>query len=257
MMNRIARVGISAAALAAVSLSASCTQQQEALIIVAALPVSPEADGASCSAGDSASGAFLSRGVADISFNTGYAAAFSVLNNLSQTTAAGTNTGIEASEMKLIDAVVELSTPANPELTAGLDSSVTRFSVPLATSSFSGQETYSTFVFVPEANISQIAAAMSAGGVDSTTMELSVIFRAQRSSNAGAGKSGIVESRSFELPVDLCNGCLRDNSTCADASDANPSIGSGGACGNAQGFGNSVVSACCDADASNDAAAGC
>lgn len=256
MMKQLAQLGFMGAALAAISLGAACTQDQESLIIERALFIEPSMDGLSCVAsGDSDTG--LSLDVLDVSFDTGYASAYTVLNNLQPTTTSGNNSGVEASEMKLTDVVVELSTPANPEIASNIsDQSLVRFSTPIGSASFSGQETYTTFVVIPAANIAAIREQMAAAGLESTTMIVSTTFRALRSSNSGIGDSGVVESRSFELPVNVCFNCLRScqdlgaGGTCNETSCLDSNVGSGGVCGNAQTYATSP--ACCDGDTTND-----
>lgn len=256
MLNRIAQLGIFGVLVAGAVSLPSCAADQESLIITSALFIQQAEDG-SCAA----AGTELSRDVLDVSFNTGYTAAFAVLNNLTLTSSAGTNTGIEASEMKLIDVIVELSMPSNPEIISAVtatEPALTRFSTPIATVSFVGQEEYTTFVVVPPESITGIGAEMAANGVSSTTMIMSVIFRAHRSSNAGLGDSGVVESRSFELPITVCSGtsCLRNCPGVADGScsveecGSGVLIGSGGVCGNAQSY--LTAPLCCDGDPSND-----
>jgi hypothetical protein len=255
MLNRTAQLGFfGVLAMGALSLP-SCTADQEALLVTNAFVIE-QTDEGFCAAGST----ILSRDVLDVSFNTGYTAAFSVLNNLTQT-GVDTNSGVEGSEMKLTDVIVELSMPSNPEIISGvtaMEPALTRFSTPIATTSFSGQELYTTFVVVPPESITAIGAEMVSSGVGSTTMIMSVIFRAQRSSNSGAGDSGIVESRSFELPINVCAGtdCLRncpgvsDGSCSIDECNSGVLIGSGGVCGNAQSYATAPL--CCDGNPSND-----
>lgn len=237
----------SAALAAACSLFSGCGGDQEAILITHAVPVSEEcvADPTSMvrSAGD----------VVDVSFtNTGFVAALVVVNNLTQTGATGTNSGIEASEMKVTDAIVDLSMPSNPAIIDAVrlqDASFVNFSLPLASNSFVGQESIAVFVSVPPSTLQAIAGQMQNAGVDRAQMIMSTSIRAQRASNSS--KSGIIESRTFEYPVEVCLGCLRacepqadDPTACtADVCTNEPDYVAGGSCGNAQT--KAVLPECC------------
>jgi hypothetical protein len=258
MLNRIAHLGILCGLLIGTASMAGCTADQEALIVERALAITPGDDGLACTVEDDGETG-LSRDVLDASFASGYAAAFTVKNNLNQTTVTGTNSGVEASEMKLTDVIVELTMPSDPDVISGvasMDGALTKFSVPIGSSSFSGQDTYSSFVVVPAESISAIGAQMAASGVTDTTMIMSVVYRALRSSNTGVGQSGVVESRSFELPITVCLGCLRScvgvgSGGCTqEECDSGQFLGAGGVCGNAQTY--SVQPLCCDGDPEND-----
>ncbi len=233
---------IRAAGVAMLCLSASaCVEDQEALIVTHAIPFN---EGEACTA-DPTNTIHLAADVLDVSFDTGYTASFAVRNNLLLTGTDGTNTGTEASEMKLTEAIVTLSLPGNANIQGALDamdSTFLTYSQPLATESFNGGDVISPFVFIPNSTVEQLRNQMAAAQAQRIQMEMSVQFRALRSSNAS--RTGVVESRSFELPIELCMGCLRqcastvtssDQELCSQAACDNGLLpAGGGVCGNAQ-----------------------
>lgn len=244
---------LSAGALA----SSGCVQEEESLIITQANSLSNSDDGA-CSSDTSATP--LGVDVLDVSFGTGYVASFTLANQLPTRTS---NNGISDNELKVTSVDVRLDTPQDPSIIAAVDPAFVEFNTPVATNSLAPGSSLPYVVEVPASAMDAIGAAVgNAVGTDtSLTMTMTVTFRALRAANVYGNGLGEIESRSFTLPIKICAGCLLeclptevtttnsmgDDETvdvCTIENCLNaPTIGAGGACGNAQT--NPVNPPCC------------
>lgn len=268
-MRRLIRLSSAIALAGSLLAIPGCVGDQESIIILRAIPLGGD-DGTDCTA-DPDGDVSLAGGVVDVSFTTGYKAAFALLNNLQETGVNGTNQGTEASEMKLTEAIVEISFPGNSTIGGAVEAqepTLVRYSAPLATNSWNGGDTIAPFVDIPPATLAAVGTQMEAQGITDLQMVMSVQFRAERSSNSGIGKSGVVESRSFEFPIDVCIGCLRacvptpltttdandeevTDELCSAASCQADAVWVGGACRNAQD--RAVFPPCCAGETDSSA----
>lgn len=243
MVNRIGFVAGSALVCLAV-LSSGCARQEESIIVEKALPLT-----APCSVASSGSGNVYSpRGIVDLSFDTGFMAAFLVVNNLQQQGNQNTSSGVETSEMHLTSVDVVLDMPQDSAVISdaeSVDGALTQYNQILASTSFDAQDTIEALVEVPEASLDALRDSISARYSDDVrlTMTMNVTFHAVRASNTGVNDFGEIDAREFTYPVDLCFDCLRDCS-CGDPDcESDMDIGSG-VCGYAQS--DTIIPASCN-----------
>lgn len=214
-------------------LASSCARQEEHLIVESAALVE-----APCNI-STAPGSLRGRGFVDVSFDTGYFAAFTLRNNLVLQGADNSSTGVEPSEMHLTSVDVVLDMPQDPSIisaVAATDPALVEYNQILASSSFNGQDTISTFVEIPAATFDGLRDAISARYTDDVrlTMTMGVTFHALRASNKGVNDFGEVDAREFTLPIEVCFNCLRDCEGCGAGCDTDMDVGASGICGSAQ-----------------------
>jgi hypothetical protein len=147
-------------------------------------------------------------------------------------------TGTDASEVQLTGVEVWYRFP---QIEAGLPDELSSFSPPLATDSLPGGGRAAIIVEVinpVQAQSIYDFVVESQGGVfpGSITLEVTVVFTAERSGNSKGGV-GEIESRDYTFPIRLCVGCLVTCSTC-EGGECPPNPEDlewiGGVCGNAQ-----------------------
>src|SRR5690606_739022 len=117
------------------------------------------------------------------------------------------------------------------------DPALVNFSVPLQTQSLPGGGELGMNIRI----VSQATAVALLPEVESfpagTTLTLlaDIVIRARRSGNV-RGNIGIIESRSFQFPIDLCVGCLYSCANCVTTPCPDPTTDAlaGFLCGNAQ-----------------------
>lgn len=227
--------------------AASCADQQEALIISGAVPLSTDDTGA-CVPGEAGTGTGLVQGVLDVSFGTSYLLGVVLVNQL--TAEEGANAGVDTSEMQIQDADISLSIPQAPEIIeaiAATDESLVSFTLPLATDSLPAASSKTITMEVVPAETSEALAAEMMAQLEpgqTVTLMVDIVVEAERSGNT-AGNIGVVESRDYRFPISLCAGCLIDCSTCPMGQcPVEATNYAGGACGNAQDF--SLVPSGCE-----------
>ena len=195
----------------ALTLIAGCAPNQEAVYVV----------GAQARAGDDctlAPDTYINRGNVDLSFSTGYTAAFQILNNLQMQQAGSTNNGIDNSEVQMRDVDVKLSFPQDPQVAVDVANAgiPLEFNQILASTSLPAQTRGTAFVEIPDVTLDAIGQSIGSRlGTDvRLDMLLEVEFHARRSANDGLNDAGIIDVRPFTLPVEICFACLRDCTGC-------------------------------------------
>jgi hypothetical protein len=224
-------------------LTSGCARQEESIIVDKAITLT-----APCSVADG-SDTYSPRGVVDISFDTGFMAAFLLVNNLQQQGAENSSTGVEPSEMHLTSVDVRLDMPQDSAVISdvnSVDGALVEYNQILASTSFDAQDTIEALVEVPEASFDALRNSISARYADDVrlTMTMNVTFHAVRASNKGVNDFGEIDAREFTYPVDLCFNCLRDCS-CGDPDCATDMDVGTGVCGYAQG--QTITPLSCDA----------
>jgi hypothetical protein len=214
------KTSLVAASLLGGLLLTGCAEQEEALIFLHA-PAWPDAeDGGfkSCSV-DPASDTYLPRGLLDISFYSAYDMPGIIFNNLLPTAASDNSSGIPNAEVQMIDADVRLAMPQAEDVIDGVeaqDEALVKFSVNMASNSIEAGERHGILVEVvtpetTEALEGQVLGAYGSG----VKIELlaNVVINAKRAGGSG-GKLGLIQTREFTFPIDLCHGCLRSCLAC-------------------------------------------
>lgn len=218
-----------------VATSGGCAREQETILIERAIAMEGQ-----CLA-DPTVVTSLSRGTLDVVYGLGYELALHVTNQAEAVDAGARNSGRDDYEVQIEDAVVELSAPQAPELIDALraaDPALVEFSVELAGSSLGGGGELGVIVPVVSqaATVALRDTAASMGLGSNLTIMADVVVRARRSGNV-RGRLGLLESRAFQFPIDLCADCLF---TCANCEEGQcPAPGeetelTGFLCGNAQ-----------------------
>lgn len=208
----------------------SCVQDQEFLIIEHAVPFASD-----CSL-DSSSDVYSGQLVTDVYFSGEIHLGISVANLASPY--AGSNTGIDDSEIVLETAEVSLSF-------SGGGVAGGAFEAPIPSISLSGGDTAPVVIRIPTDVVDSLNATMSGLGPGShETLVADIIVKGRKAGaiSPGTGKLGAVESRSFTFPIDVCYQCLADCTTCAGQVcpavgqvDAWYAAGENAACGGPQG----------------------
>jgi hypothetical protein len=233
---------VGALASAAALLTGGCVEDQEVLIVLGA-PGWQATMAGGCLVNPS-SDVFLSFGVLDLycanpdarcqMLAPSYWIPVALQNNL---TASMDNAS--TSELQLKDVEVIYSIPQDEALLDGLEGQ-RHFTLPLATDSLppgSPKGLVIEAVNTTQAGLlyEQIAAAHPEGFSD-VTLIVTLIFHAERT--ATSGDFGTVESRDFEFPIKMCEGCLFSCSSCEDGvcpqTDPAELVWTGGVCGNSQ-----------------------
>jgi hypothetical protein len=219
--------------------SAGCAGDQESLIVTHA-PAWPSNGECVVEAGQSAG---MLGGTLDLEFATPYLMPAVLLNQLQTQQGATRSTGIDNSEVQLRSVDVELELPQAPELIEGLrevDDALVEFRVPLATVSIPGGARHGVAVeVVPRPTAIVLGEDLarfqpstpSAPGASAVLRLLAnVTFNASYTS----GRAGMIASREFSFPIDICVGCMIDCSGCPNRVCPAEPIWTGFICGNAQ-----------------------
>ncbi len=224
--------------------TAACADNQEA-ILIEHVPFWPgdEVDGvvdAVCAV-DPATDIVRLRGSYDVSFGTPYWMPAVVVNNLLGTAAGSSPTGIDDSEISLVDAVVKLDMPQAPDIITDIraqNKALVSFKYTLQSVSIEASEKQGILVeIVPEATAEALATAVQAGFEPGTVLELTAEVKVRANRTASGSQLAQLESRPFVYPIDMGFGTLRSCELCVD--DVCPAATTdwqGGVCGNAQDF---------------------
>ena len=217
-----------------------CADNEEALIVLHA--AAWEAAG-ECRV-DAGNDNTLPRGIADVSLGTGYLAPLVLLNQLPSQPAATNNSGIDNAEVQLRSVEVDLSMPQAPQVIDAVEAqneAFVSFEQVLASDSLSPGARHGTLVEV----ITSPAAAALSGAIEDAfpdqpdvrlVLEAKIVFRGLQTGNT-VGNLSDVEAREYIFPIEVCNECLIDCSSCMMGS-CPTSIDDvvGGICGNIQDF---------------------
>ena len=217
LSSRLARAGL-LAGLMTLTAGTACVQEQDFLIIKNAVWFDT-----SCVLSTSANPPLLVN--VDVKFDSDIAMGFVISNT--QTQNQNSNTGIDDTEIQLEGAEVTLSF-------SGGAVSPSSFEVPIPTDSISGGGETAALIHLPSEISQSLRATMSAlpaGSVEHLEME--VIFTGHKAGQVGNTKIGLVESRPFTFPFEICYGCL-ENCDCGTCPTETEWEGSEGSCGFAQ-----------------------
>lgn len=213
--SRLARAGL-LAGLMTLTAGVACVQDQDFLIVERALFF----DGRDSCVLTGSEPTPLAMSV-DVSFGGPIGMGFLVTNE--QTPNAGSNTGIDDTEVFMETAEVTLS------FTGGGVSTNT-FEVPIPTNSIPGGESEIFLIQIPadvSASVSETMAGLPAGTVE--FLEMEVIFKGRRTGQVGGTKLGVVETRPYTFPFQICYGCLQ---TCLPAEECGGVEGDAPVCPN-------------------------
>lgn len=211
LIQRIVR--LSTLGALALGMLQGCADEQESLIVRGAVGfdnmciIQPQ-------------GIFLARGTLDASFGTPYSAGIILANQLQPQ--MSNNSGTDNSELKLVEADVDLSIPQAPQILANLqarDPSFVSFTQPLPTNSLQGGSEVSVLVDVITAAASRALAEEIAAAFSEPveiTVVADIVFHAERTGNS-VGKVGDIEARSYSFPIDVGLGNLISCATCENA----------------------------------------
>jgi hypothetical protein len=114
----------------------------------------------------------------------------------------GSNTGIDDTEVFMETAEVTLS------FTGGGVSGNT-FEVPIPTNSIPGGESEIFLIQIPADVASSLRTTMAglpAGSIE--FLEMEVVFKGRRNGQVGGSKIGVVETRPYSFPFQICHACL-------------------------------------------------
>lgn len=244
-MARISRLFLGLATALSATATGACVDNQEALIVRHAVAwPSSEENGVvvgSCTI-DPNSDTTLGGGLLDVKYGTDYLAPLVIENNLAPRSAEDSPNGIDDSELRILEAEVELTTPQVPDIAGSLDSSLTSFVVPLQSYSLTGgQQAGVGVTAIPAATTMAMADAVKAAlATPGTSVQAlaTITIRGERA--VKGGKYNEIQAREFVFPIDLCYGCLPSCAACDTAGLECPSFDAtaleGGVCGNAQDF---------------------
>jgi hypothetical protein len=223
-----------ALALFSTLLATACADNQESLLVLRAPAWTSEDCVVDAGQTDS-----LPFGTLDVTMATGYLMPAVLLNNLAKQTK--NNAGVVTNEIQLTDVDVDLSAPQAPELidaVSAMDDSYVSFNVQLSTDSLLPQAKEGVLVEVipqPTAKVLRDLLPGMYGPEAKVTVVATAVFHATRSGNT-SGKIGIIDARDFKFPVEVCQGCLVDCTSCPEEITCPDSTAMfvGGLCGNAQ-----------------------
>ena len=250
-MARISRLSLGLLTALSATATGACVDNQEALIVrqAVAWPSSEEngVEVGDCVADPNAD-LLLPRGLLDVSFGTGYLAPLVVSNNMAPRAADDSPNGIDDSEIRLLEAEVELTIPQAPEIADALtasDPTLTNFIVPLQSYSLAGGQDNGLLIPVISSAAAQSMAGAVQAGVGGATAYMqalaTITIHGERA--VKGGKYNEIQAREFVFPIDLCYGCLRSCRACIENGVAcpenllDPSVPfEGGVCLNAQDF---------------------
>lgn len=192
-----------------------CAREQESLLVVRA-PSWP--DDGQCVI-DAEEDSTMISGVLDVAYGTQYLLPLEVANQAVARDPEATSSQTDDAELQIQDALVELEIPQAPDVIEALrarDPALVEFSVPLQTISVPGGGSAGVGVpVVSQATSVALRDELGTPGGVRLTMVANVVVRARRSGNI-VGKVGLVPSRSFSFPIDLCNDCLFTCGSCQD-----------------------------------------
>lgn len=182
-------------------------------------------------------------GILDLAYGTEYLLPLELSNRSVSRDPEMTSSQVDDAELQVQDALVELEIPQAPDVIDALrarDPALVEFSVPLQTLSVSGSESVGIGVpVVSQASSLALREQVASRGGIQLTLLANVVIRARRSGNV-VGNVGLISSRSFAYPIDLCNDCLFtcapcEGGVCPEGFDlAGGSALAGFICGNAQ-----------------------
>lgn len=195
--------GACAVALLVASASTGCAGEQEALIVLHAVAAESNDQGG-CTF-DAGNGVELVRGLLDVQGGTSYLLAPVLFNQLPSQGQNATNSGIDDSEVQLLSVDVSLSLPSDIADQLSGDVSLSH-SPPLATNSISPGEQFSAVIEVVPADLTQELAGILTPD-DDVTIVADIVYHAARTGNT-RGSVGMIDSRNYSFPIQLCVGCL-------------------------------------------------
>lgn len=236
------KTSLVAASLFAGLLLTGCAEQEEALLFLHT-PMWPDGEekGTLACTADESSDEHLLRGFLDISFYSAYALPGVLQNNLLTTNAADNNSGIENGEVQIVDADVRLGMPQAPEIIdaiEGQNEALVKFTVNVASDSIPAGERYGIIAEVVTPETTEALEAQILSRFDpEVRIELlaNVVVNAKRT-GGNSGKLGMIKTREYTYPIELCYGCLTTCMSCpGNVCPPEGAIGwYGGVCGNAQ-----------------------
>lgn len=234
LSSRFVRVSLFAG-LAALTAGSACVQDQDFLIVDRAIWFNGR-DNCGLSGSEDTPLAMA----VDVKFDTRIGMAFLVINN--QTPNPNSNTGIDDSEILIESADVMLSFSGGALSGAAFEAQVPTNSIP-------GGESQTFLIQVPATVSESLRATMQ--GLPSTayeTLEMEVVFKGRKNGQVGKNsKLGVVETRPYIYPFEVCYGCLeycQTEANCDDPSILCPTETEwDGSCGFAQGV--SIVHPSC------------
>lgn len=195
LFSRFGRAGLVAGVMA-LTVGTSCAQDQEFLLVENAVWFDPS-DRTGCELTETSPIPILM--TVDVGFDTRIGMGFVVTN---QAADISEQSGIDDNEIKIETAEVTLS------FTGG-GVSPASFDVPVATNSIPSGETgvvVFSLPFTVTESLRSTMAGLPAGNVE--VLELEVVFKGRRKGQIAGTKLGVVESRPFSFPFDVCLGCL-------------------------------------------------
>ena len=251
-MARISRLFLGLATALSATATGACVDNQEALIVrhAVAWPSSEEngVEVGECKV-DPNSDTILIGGILDVSFGTGYEAPLVVSNNMASRSAEDSPNGIDDSEVRLLEAEVELTIPQAPEIADALtasDPALTNFVIPMQSYSVvGGADVGLSIPVISAAAASSMASAVEAGvgGVATAYIQALATITIHGERAVKGGKYNEVQAREFVYPINLCYGGLRSCRACTENGVTCPDnlfdptlTFSGGVCRNAQDF---------------------
>jgi hypothetical protein len=168
-----------------------------------------------------------------------------IYNNLASTNAEGNDTQIENAEVQLLDADIRLEMPQDDTIIDALEAenqALVEFKVNMPTNSIEPAERHAILleVVTPSTTAAMrplIREGYCGGGGDcDVRIELlaHVVVNAKRTGSSD--KFGIIHTREFTYPIDLCDGCLGSCELCPGGVCPPGGVTEwiGGVCGNAQ-----------------------
>lgn len=207
LVPRLFRASVFAGLAALTASNSACAQDQETLIITQALWLSD-----TCAVDPGATP--LAGLTADVYYEGALALGLAVSNNASPN--ENSNTGLDDSEIQLLDADISLSFTGG-----GLSTSAYNFPIP--TDSIAGGQTQGVLIQIPGDIVASMRETMAANPDTVEFLDIEVVINARKASQVGTGKLGEIKSRAFSFPLEICYNCL---GLCFEATDCGGEEGS-------------------------------
>ncbi|MEX1368147.1 MAG: hypothetical protein AB1Z98_33770 [Nannocystaceae bacterium] len=214
-MKRLAG-GLVVASLVA-STGSGCAREQEALIVLYSVAPTVDPMSSGCLYEEDTD-IRIASGLLDVSAGDPYVLAPLLLNNLPSRAANANNSGVDDSELQLtstVDITLRVPSAVARERGTGADGRAVPLSyeASIATDSLPPGDMYVTrFDAIPAELAVSLAAAIAPG--ESVDVVAEIEFHATRTGNS-RGRVGVIDSRVYEFPITLCNGCMVTRCECS------------------------------------------
>jgi len=216
--------GTWAVALLAIGVGTGCADEQEALIVVRSVFPSAEMDDTSTSCTWPDDNSSLRSGELDVAVGGAYTLAPELFNNL-QARGTSTNSGVDDSELRLdptVDITLNLPGYVADAMALGPDGQALPLSygATIASDSLAPGSSFVPLVkVIPFEHSTALASAIAPG--EKAQVSVDLVFHATRTGNS-RGNVGVIDSRAYRFPIELCNGCMLNSCLCDGGDECVP-----------------------------------